>query len=64
MTYIIHSIEQDIAGMWRARVVLDETEAIFLKFQSCPSEGEIQEAAALYVAARQGATEEPIAPEA
>ena len=53
MTYHVHSVEQDLAGKWYARVVLSESEATFLKFQDYPTMAEIQEAAAAYVAAQQ-----------
>jgi hypothetical protein len=43
MTYYVHSVEQDLAGKWYARVVINEEESIFVKFQDYPSMGDIQE---------------------
>lgn len=53
MTYYVHSVEQDLAGKWYARVCLSESEAVFLKFQDYPTMDAIQEDAAAYVAAQQ-----------
>lgn len=53
MTYHVHSVEQDLAGKWYARVVLTEEEAVFLKFQDYPTMDAIQDAAVAYVAAQQ-----------
>lgn len=50
MTFHVHAVEQDMAGKWYARVVISETEAVFLKFQDYPSMGDIQDAAVAYVA--------------
>lgn len=47
--YHVHSVEQDLAGKWYARVVITEDEAQFFKFDHFPSMDEIQEAAASYV---------------
>lgn len=53
MTYRVHSVEQDLAGKWYARVCITESEAIFLKFQDYPTMANIQDAAEAYVAAQQ-----------
>lgn len=53
MKYYVHSVEQDLAGKWYARVCLSPDEAAFLKFDDFPTMAAIQEAAADYVAARQ-----------
>lgn len=50
MTYHVHSVEQDLAGKWYARIVISEDEAVFLKFHAYPSMEEMQHAAASYVA--------------
>jgi hypothetical protein len=50
MTYYVHSVEQDLAAKWYARVVITETEAQFFKFDHFPTMEEIQDAAAAYVA--------------
>ena len=47
--YHVHSVEQDLAAKWYARVVITEDEAQFFKFDHFPSMDEIQEAAAKYV---------------
>jgi hypothetical protein len=57
MTYHVHSVEQDMAGKWYARVVLSDEEAVFLKFQDYPTMTDIQDAAAAYVAAQQAEVE-------
>jgi hypothetical protein len=44
MTYYVHSVEQDLASCWYARVVISDTEAVFLKFKEFPTMNEIQEA--------------------
>lgn len=49
MTYHVHSIEQDLAHKWYARVCISDTEAIFLKFQDFPTMEAIQAATTLYV---------------
>jgi hypothetical protein len=53
MTYYVHSVEQDLAAKWYARVVISETEAQFFKFNHFPTMEEIQDAAAAYVAAQE-----------
>lgn len=53
MTYHVHSVEQDLAGKWYARVCITESEAVFLKFQDYPTMADIQDAAVAYVAAQQ-----------
>jgi hypothetical protein len=50
MTYPVHSVEQDMAAKWYARVCITEYESVFLKFQDFPTMDEIQEAADKYVA--------------
>jgi hypothetical protein len=52
MTYHVHSVEQDMASKWYARVVLTEDEAQFFKFDHFPTMEEIQAAAADFVDAR------------
>lgn len=52
MTYHVHSVEQDLAAKWYARVVITEDEAQFFKFDHFPSMEEIQAAAAAFVEAR------------
>ena len=52
MTYHVHSIEQDLAGKWYARVVITESEAQFFKFDNFPSLDKIQAAATAFVEAR------------
>jgi hypothetical protein len=47
--YHVHSVEQDLAGKWYARVVITEDEARFFKFDHFPSMGEIQETVVSYV---------------
>ena len=49
MTYHVHSVEQDMAGKWYARVCITEEEAVFLKFQQFPTMDAIQDAAIRYV---------------
>lgn len=51
MTFHVHSVEQDLAHKWYARVVIDDTESVFLKFDDFPSMDTIQDAAEQYVAA-------------
>jgi hypothetical protein len=53
MTYHVHSVEQDLAAKWYARVVITAEEAQFFKFDHFPSMEEIQAAAVAYVAAQQ-----------
>jgi hypothetical protein len=53
MTYHVHSVEQDLAAKWYARVVISETEAQFFKFDHFPTMEEIQDAAAAYVATQE-----------
>jgi hypothetical protein len=50
MNHYVHSVEQDLAGKWYARVALSDEQAVFLKFQSYPTMAEIQDAANAYVA--------------
>lgn len=57
MNYPIHSIETDMGGKFYARVCIAPDQAVFLKFQECPSEDAIQEAAAAYVAMMQAEAE-------
>ena len=49
MTYHVHSVEQDLAGKWYARVCITDSEAVFLKFQDYPAMQEIQDATIRYV---------------
>jgi hypothetical protein len=49
MTYHVHSVEQDLANKWHARVVITSEEAQFFKFDHFPSMDEIQQAATDYV---------------
>lgn len=51
MTFYVHAVEQDLAHKWYARVVINDTESVFLKFDEFPSMAEIQAAAEQYVAA-------------
>jgi hypothetical protein len=51
MTYHVHSIEQDLAGKWYARVVITPEQSEFLKFDHLPTMAEIQDAAIAFVAA-------------
>jgi hypothetical protein len=53
MTYHVHSVEQDLAAKWYARVVITSEEAQFFKFDHFPTMEEIQAAAVAYVAAQQ-----------
>lgn len=53
MAYHVHSVEQDLAGKWHARVCITESEAVFLKFQDYPTMADIQDAAETYAAAQQ-----------
>jgi hypothetical protein len=53
MTYHVHSVEQDLAAKWYARVVITEEEAQFFKFDHFPSMEEIQAAATAFVEARE-----------
>ena len=53
MTYHVHSVEQDLAAKWYARVVITPDEAQFFKFDHFPTMEEIQAAAVAYVAAQQ-----------
>jgi len=55
MTYHVHSVEQDLAAKWYARVVITEDEAQFFKFDHFPSMEEIQAAATAFVQAREQA---------
>jgi hypothetical protein len=55
MTYHVHSVEQDLAAKWYARVVITEDEAQFFKFDHFPSMEEIQAAATAFVEAREQA---------
>lgn len=57
MTYHVHSVEQDLAHRWHARVCITEEEAVFLKFHQFPSMDQIQQAAANYVAAMEAQQE-------
>jgi hypothetical protein len=50
MTYHVHTVEQDMAAKWYARVCITAEESVFLKFQDFPTMDEIQEAADKYVA--------------
>jgi hypothetical protein len=58
MNHYVHSVEQDPAGKWYARVVLSDEQAVFLKFQSYPTMAEIQDAADARVANPQPEEEE------
>lgn len=58
MTYHVHSVEQDLAAKWYARVVITPEEAQFFKFDHFPAMEEIQEAAVAYVASQQPVEEE------
>lgn len=49
MNYYVHSVEQDIAGKWHARVCISSSEAVFLTFENYPTMEEIQDAASIYV---------------
>jgi hypothetical protein len=53
MTHHVHSVEQDLAGKWHARVVISDEQAVFLKFQDYPTMAEIQVTADAYVAGLQ-----------
>jgi hypothetical protein len=53
MTYHVHSVEQDLAAKWYARVVITPEEAQFFKFDHFPTMEEIQTAAEAFVAARE-----------
>lgn len=57
MAYRVHSVEQDMAGKWYARVCISNDEAVFLKFDSYPTMEAIQDAAAAYVELQQSAEE-------
>ena len=57
MTYHVHSVEQDMAGKWYARVCITDEQAVFLKFQDYPTMADIQDAAVAYVAAQQAEVE-------
>ena len=57
MTYHVHSVEQDMASKWYARVCITEEQAVFLKFQDYPTMTDIQDAAVAYVAAQQAEVE-------
>jgi hypothetical protein len=59
MTFHVHAVEQDLAGKWYARVVISETEAVFLKFQDYPSMADIQAAATEYVAQQEAMSDAP-----
>ena len=63
MTYHVHSVEQDMAGKWYARVCITEEEAVFLKFQQFPSMDAIQDAAAAYAASNEPILERARDPE-
>ena len=52
MTYHVHSVEQDLAAKWYARVVITEDEAQFFKFDHFPTMDAIQAAATAFVEAR------------
>lgn len=60
MTYYVHSVEQDLAAKWYARVVITEDEAQFFKFDHFPTMDEIQVAAAAFVEARLQAEQEVV----
>jgi hypothetical protein len=53
MNHYVHSVEQDPAGKWYARVIVFDGEAVFLKFQSYPTMADIQAVADAYVAGPQ-----------
>jgi hypothetical protein len=53
MNHHVHSVEQDLAGKWHARVVISDKQAVFLKFQSYPTMADIQAVADAYVAGPQ-----------
>lgn len=53
MTYYIHSIEEDMAGKFYARVVISDDQAVFLKFDDLPDDEQIQEAAQRFASARE-----------
>lgn len=57
MTYHVHSVEQDMASKWYARVCITDEQAVFLKFQDYPAMADIQDAAVAYVAAQQAEVE-------
>lgn len=59
MTYHVHSVEQDLAGKWYARVVITEDEAQFFKFDTYPDMASIQQAAAAFVATREEMSNAP-----
>jgi hypothetical protein len=50
MSYYVHSVEQDLASKWYARVVISDELATFLKFNEYPTMEAIQNAAIAYVA--------------
>lgn len=53
MTYYIHSVEEDMAGKFYARVVISDDQAVFLKFDDLPDDEQIQEAAQRFASARE-----------
>jgi hypothetical protein len=57
MTYHVHSVEQDLAAKWYARVVITPEDAQFFKFDHFPSMEEIQAAATAFVEAREALTD-------
>jgi hypothetical protein len=59
MTYPVHSIEQDMAGKWYARVLISAEQAMFFKFHEYPSEEQVQEVASAYVASMEAAAGDP-----
>jgi len=54
---------QDMAGKWRVRVLITDTDTIFLKFQTEPTEQEVIDATVLYITNLE-ATEARLAEEA
>jgi hypothetical protein len=55
MTHHVHSVEQDLAAKWYARVVIAPKEAQFFKFDHFPLMEEIQVAATAFIEAREQA---------
>lgn len=57
----VHSVEQDLAGKWYARVCISPDEAAFLKFDDFPTMNEIQACAGRAVEARRVANDKAAA---
>jgi hypothetical protein len=58
MAFRVHSVEQDLANRWYARVCISDHESVFFKFEDFPTMESIQEIALEFVRNRELETPE------